>query len=814
MTITTKLMVFVMVGKRVKTKATMMNLPSIFSNENKNGATLAHEFFVIQISDAQVESALWKVEHGTVEIVTSSEAQAWKDENTCLNAVDVSLQELGKESENVKLALFSLSSDWVTADGIASEKKQFFQKMTKELSLEPIGFVVTVEALTQYLIQDSPQLSIFLIEVSAQHLHVTLMKAGQVASSFKVGRSGEAVSDLTEGLAHFSEKVFPSKMLLFSTGLSTEEINEVQQQLLAHDWVSAYPFLHAPVIEVFEEPSLLEVVVQTGGRAVAEAKGLLKTAETGTETAPQAMSEAMSAEVEEAENVEPATASEFGFANALPETNQNTAIAPVEQKAVEKAVEEVTEEPMEEAPRDLSSHNISASTEKKSIEHEGQQAERSGPAQHHLKPWTASFWKAHAHLVLFGVALGVLVLAVFAYVASKQLTSAVVKITLHTQPVSTDVLLTLDPKATVSDPDKLILKADVVAKEEEDDQTAETTGTKLIGDKAKGTVTVLNYTNSEKTFSAGTKLSVGKVSFSLDQSTTVPAATTTIDSSNNKLTKPGSTDATVTASQIGEDSNLGAGIDLTIESFAKDSYFATAKAALAGGSSRQTQAVSQQDKDALTAALKKKLTDQALQDLKTSSGNTGVYLVPTNKTKVVTAQYSADVGKETSSLSLHMKLQVEALSYTAADLQPLAQQVLSKQVPDGFQLSAADPQVLSSVTAAVGSPASSASSTGPTGSTTATGSAATKAQAQTPTSTQTPLTLSTNISSVAVPVIDSEAWKKELLGKSLQQAEAVLKAKKEVQAEQILLSPAVFAALFHTLPSQAGRLTLTVVGQK
>ncbi len=690
-------------------------------------------FFAIQISDDQVEAALWKVEEGKTHIVSFSQPHHWRDEQSCVTAVDQSLQELGKESEHVKESLFALNGDWVDPEGIIAAKKHLFQQITKELTLEPIGFVVMTEALAEYINDKSPQLNAFLVQAGTQNLVVTLVRAGEVIQTVKVGKSEKSVSDLTEAFAHIKEKLFPSKIILFSPVLSQEELTEVQQQLFSHDWVGSYPFLHQPVIEVFEEKSLLEVVVETGGKAVAQSRGLLKKMETAVPIAKP--TPPVTAQPETNANVMPISAGEFGFHQPEP-------------------VKEVA------AP-----------------------AAKSMPSDHHqqtkeiLHFAKKPFWKAHLPFILLGFLIGLIALAAITFFAAQKIMTAVVSVKLASQTVSQDVQLTLDAKTASSDPTKLILKADLASQLEEGDQSADTTGTKTIGDKAKGSITIYSYTVGSKTFAAGTKLSAGNVSFILDKDTTVASASTSLDSSNNMVIKPGTGDGTITASAIGSDSNIASGTDLTVESFAKTVYSAKTTSAITGGSSRDIQAVSQKDKDTLLASLKKMLVDKAAKDLKAQSV-TGLYAVPTNRVKIDSAVYSADVGKETNTISLYLKLEAEALTYKASELKSFADQILSQKLPSGYALSGNDPQILSSP------------------SLTSTSSAQ--------------IVLQSSFSSIARPVVDVNQWRSAIVGRSEQQALSLLQSDNAIKSVAITLKPFPFSLLFHNLPKVGDKITFEV----
>jgi hypothetical protein len=741
-----------------------MQLPNLFAAQQIPHVQL---FFVVLLTETHAQGALWKIEEGRIDVLTQSTQHQWQDEETCVNAIDHALQELGKESENVKQTLFALQSNWVSAEGIVPARKPLFQKITKELSLEAIGFVVVTEALLQHFTETvSPQVNLFLIDVRVQEIEVSLVKQGQLVDSCKVGRSGESVSDVNEAFAHFKEKSFPAKFILFSPILTEEELQEVRQQLFSEDWPKRYPFLHPPLIDVFPSDELLAMIVRTGGKAVAESRGLVAkmTAEpeVATEEVPveptvdpveEPIEEPLEKEKEKEEEsnltavdleTEPTLASSFGV--------------PIAIKDVEKDV-----------PADIAELKNNLPKKTRSM------PKISFSAFTRFLPFKISS-KNVVPFVLVGVLCGVGMLWLIAMVAANSALQTLVTLQVTTKVVNKDVKLTLDSKVAASDPEKLILKANIVNKEVTGEKSAETTGTKVIGDKAKGKVTMFNRTTSPKSFPAGTTLTSGKAKLLLDEAITVEAAST----GQNFETKPGTADVAVTAAQIGEDSNLGKDIDLVVETFSKDTYVARTATEITGGASREIQAVSQEDRTKLQAALTKELLEQATQTYKQESKQ-GQYFIPTNRVKVAKSEFNGEVGKELNSLSLTLTVQVEALSYQIADLQPLALKVLTSEVPAGYHLSNKDPQILSA-------PVSNAT-------------------------TAAQVMLQASLTSEAKPDVNVDDLRKEIAGKNAQEAQELLKQKSEIKQAELTQTPFFLTWFSRKVSSSPEKTKITITNE-
>lgn len=756
-----------------------MQLPKLFK---KNSAPKPVFFFAIHLSDAVVQSALWKVEQGMIEVVSRSTQKLWQDDETCITAIDQSLQELSKEAEQVEETLFALSPEWVTPEGILPAKKPLFQKITKELSLEAIGFVVTTEALLQHFTQTlSPQLSLFLIEVASSQLFITQVKQGTLLQTEKAGRSGDTVSDLVEGFAHFKDKVFPSKFLLYSSVLSEDELEEIRQNLFGHDWPKEYPFLHPPVIDIFAPDHVLEIIIQTGGRAVAESKGLQLMSLPETKNVPDAESLLVSTEspAKGSGSVEGAA----GLAAAVGGSAAATELTAEETEAEESVNETAVDLPPKKPRAFNEDEDNLRPVASQEIELGGsRRAKGAAPVMDDDEevPTKKSLFPsklAMKHILPFligGIVIGLLLLFGIGTVAASQIQQAVVTVELNSKSLSKKVTLTLDPTATASDPNQLLMKAAVVTKDVTGTKTAQSTGSKIIGDKSKGTITLYNRTSSPKTFPAGTVINSDKQKYVLDAEVTIASA-----SSGNDLTviNVGNAEGKITAQAIGADSNISKNTDLTIDSFSKDSYFARTNSDVSGGTSREILAVSAEDQAKLKAALLQELTDQAAAEFKTSSTG-GSYNVPTNQIKILKTTFNAEVGKEVDSFSLTMQIQANGLSYQSSELKPLATQLLSTDLPSGYTVKEDAIELLSNPVLA-----STASAK---------------------------VNLETQVSSVAVPTLDTAQIKQQIAGKSASEAEQILKQNAGIKSVEIKKSPSILDIFSRSLPSKPEKISVSI----
>ena len=168
-----------------------------------------------------------------------------------------------------------------------------------------------------------------------------------------------------------------------------------------------------------------------------------------------------------------------------------------------------------------------------------------------------NFEKFRKRVFIFG-GLGVLLIAFLVW-ANNFAPRASVTISAKTTSVNIDRTLTLDPTAKASDPAKLTLKPNVQELKKSVATEFDATGTKDIGDKAKGTITVRNcyYANGELTLPAGTKFTGqnGKVYLST-KAVAVPGRVPGCSDKSSALA--GKVSVAVEAQNIGPEYNVGA----------------------------------------------------------------------------------------------------------------------------------------------------------------------------------------------------------------------------------------------------------------
>lgn len=207
-------------------------------------------------------------------------------------------------------------------------------------------------------------------------------------------------------------------------------------------------------------------------------------------------------------------------------------------------------------------------------------------------------------------------------------------------------------------------------------QKAAATGKKLVGDRAKGVITIYNGTKNSKAFTKGTIISASNnLKFTLDSDATVASVSGDI---TTQLV-PGKSNVNITASDIGPEGNLGVNQVFKIADYPTDSYVAKNMTAFSGGTSREISVITRDDQDNLLTAVKAQLLEKAKKGLLQKPQNGEKILEETLVSEVTQKKFDKEVGQEATEISLSLALHFSVLGYKEGDL-------VAGLIPQGFEI--------------------------------------------------------------------------------------------------------------------------------
>lgn len=656
-------------------------------------------FLALKIEKDEVKSAFWKKENKEVIVLTLGSKEGWEEtKEELMVACDASIAAAVSKypfdsEEEPHFVIFGLPENWTEENKVIKERLEDLHFLTKKLSLFPLGFVSVPEAIFCYLKKVEKDFSsAILVYVGNKELTISLIKDNQVKKTEYVGRSDNLALDIEEGILRFSPILdLPSRILLYNSG----NLEEARQSLTSYPWQPPSEsegkpgFLRLPRIEIL--PADFDI------RALAFAGGIeVKEEQIETEI------EEEKPEAEEKEDLEQPAEKvvDFPESSEIKATEKMNVIQFIKGKDIleeagflEKKEEEIGEETINTLPAE---NKLEDNVTLKEIPQK-----KSLPFLKNLifffsriifSPFKffrtkgnfkdISFWKRFSFLkwLLAGGGLLLLLFILGFYLLAR----ADITLTLVSKTVSQEFDFQIDPQKKEIEGEKKIVPFHFALATVNNDKNRETTGKKVIGDKAKGEITIYNRTESAKIFPSGTVLiGPGKLKFALDNEVKIASKSPDISSG---LDRWGEAKMNITAMDIGIQYNIEADSQFYFENLSSSSFLAKNQVAFLGGTSRQISIVSRQDQEELLNELSSELKNKIIQELEGSISKEETLLLDTIEFKVGAKKFDHEIGDEATTLGLGLEVEGKAAVLKIDDLLDLAEKTLSSESILGMEL--------------------------------------------------------------------------------------------------------------------------------
>lgn len=574
--------------------------------------------------------------------------------------------------------IFGVKQDWTTNGKISQEYLLKLKKISDELDLKPMGFLVVSEAIAHLLQkEEGAPISAVLAEIGSKSVTLSLIKAGKVIETESAPLEDGTVKTVDKLLHHFRvSEILPSRIILYDGGRQ-----DLQQEFIAHSWSKVLPFLHVPQVITlsanFDSRAVLNGAATQMGFSVLE--GTLTKAEK-EDKAP--VVDDLGAALGEEDKTIAEAASEFGFSEKDVKTGK---AEPKESRTEEEAISEldkqkltegIKEEPktaVDPANQNIRAARVSEIPEELAIKDEKRQLPVNAAAitagflgvfgKIHLRSLFSAASASKKRLLIVGIPLILIMLIIFVYVFAR---TATVTLDITNKTVSKSESVTFSSSKSTN-ADKNIIGAEFVTVSEDGKITTSATGKKQTGDKAKGSVTIFNNSDQGITLPTGTTItSSNNLNFTLDKPVTVASASGDVFSG----TKPGTGTITVTAEKFGTNYNLPSGTKFDVKG--NSDVAAKNDNAFSGGTTKNVQVVAQADLDKLAGDLTKQLETNAKSDInKKNIGDTEVlpnFISETFSKK----SYSQKLDDEATDVALTATISYEGISYKKSDIESFA----------------------------------------------------------------------------------------------------------------------------------------------
>jgi hypothetical protein len=633
-----------------------MDFKNFLSGEKKNQEL----YWALVLESGWVQAGIWEINNEKAEVAAISPATPWETDEELITAADTALsaaiQILPEETTEPSKTVFGVPSSWVADGQIKDEYLDKIKKICGELSLDPSGFVVLPEAVAHLKkSEEGSPLNAVVLGAGRENLEMAVFRLGNLTGVSTVARSVSIVEDVVEGLSRFmSEEPLPSRFIIYNG--KEGELEEVKQSLTSAQWedYEKIKFLHTPKIEILTPE-----------------KKVLATALAG--------------------------ASEIGHVSLIEEKNK------IEDKEKEDNLENVVIPEPAPVPEEMGFVVGEDIASQKAIPVQEQKPATAVPISENpavqkklellpfLEKVKAGFWALLAKvspgsrlnqeggkIFLFGgIFLLILLITGFLYWWFYPKASVVILVS----PKKTEEIIELELNPNISSPDfsQKILPGEILRTQVSGEKTKSTTGTKTIGEKAKGSVKIQNGTGFPINLPAGTIiLATNDLKFSLSSSASVSAALSP--------TTPGEASVEAVAAEIGAEYNLAKDESFKVGNYPKSEVDAVATSDFSGGSSRQISAVSEDDQETLEKELEEELIQKAESELSQNLGGDDFFIQEAVSATASSRTFSNKIGDEATNLKISLTLDVAAPLVNKEHLVDFAKEVLKDKVPSGYVL--------------------------------------------------------------------------------------------------------------------------------
>lgn len=665
-------------------------------------------YLALVVNERTVQSGVWGITAGKGKLFSCGSLEGWNGENAeeLIVAADASIATAvskmpeisGKQPTEV---LLGLPEYWVKGEGLRTEKTKILNTVCKKLLFSPLGFVVTPEAISHLLKEEEGEsLDLILVSLEEAEMIVSLIVRGKFLGSKIVERSDNSALDLEEGLLRFNfQDDLPSRIVLLGSG----DLNEAQQVLIAYPWLNPngekkLSFLHLPKVDFAKENLEISAVVYGGSRDLLKEKIAI-----GKEIVPEKIETVVEEAIEKKEGPTtdyglPTTAepreeinfkADFGFVKG-----QDILISqPVEQgviksEEIEKEIEEIKTAVKEEKPKRRLFDLKVIFKKRLKVFPEGRFEPELVPVEFPtrrksiLKKIIRFLKNLTLNKITFLLFLVLVVIGTILAVCLYKIEKAEIKLLVRPLAVEKEFEFSVSTKVAEVDPEKMILPAQTVEAEVRGEKGADVKGKKIVGDKATGEIVVYNRTDQPKDFSKG-QVVKGPADLKFVFKEDVEVASKTADLEKG-IDKWGEAKVKVEAIDIGPQYNLEASSTLVLENFSTATILVKNPGAFSGGTSREIQAVSKEDRENLQKQLTEELTKKAQEEIKGKISSTDYLLINSLEIKSRSSVFNHEVSDEAPTITLQDKVIFSALFFKEGDVL----QLIEKQtagLPEGYQ---------------------------------------------------------------------------------------------------------------------------------
>lgn len=647
---------------------------NLLGNLFNRGLSSETNYLSLTLTSDKILASVWELDGKNLKFLGYCQ-KSFHNIDSLINETAVAIDGAAKNIKtDVSQAVFGLSYYWFEDGAVSKETLNILKNLSDELELKAQAFVPIESSISHFLKlenESAPPRALY-VGSFKDFTEISCINEGKVEPKILKGSlDKENLLRLLKELKEDIKEKLPAQIIFFST-VENHHLAKELEKLEASEI-----FESTPKLRILTEEEVAKCV------AYSQAADVLGTDPQIGIPAKEALPEAVQSEQPEHISPQPqASAPPVGFDFAEGQDILEVAPNIVEEPSkVEESLENVA------PPKQLSNSDYAVDVEGKHEQsspqaYESPQERLMENEKRHKKGLLESMitlsWlgglskklsKAGTKKLLIGTAVVSLILFGALYFLSQSITSVSLIIKANSQPFEDDFNLTASVDSAL-DSVRDTIPAQSLLSQEADSAQASTTGSKKIGNNAKGEVKVFNWTTSRTTFDKNTTIiSKDGIKFSLDSS---------VEIASRSASTPGEATVTVTAQDFGTKGNVGGGTDFTFQKYDELLYSAKNDNAFTGGDEKQITTVSQSDLDNLEKTLTGTLSDRAKNSLKEKNQDQQLADEAID-IKIVKKQFDKKLDDEAGSIKLDMEVEATALVYDQNNLKDILSQKAQNQ---------------------------------------------------------------------------------------------------------------------------------------
>lgn len=363
---------------------------------------------------------------------------------------------------------------------------------------------------------------------------------------------------------------------------------------------------------------------------------------------------------------------------------------------------------------------------------------------------------------------------------------AVVTLTVSSQPLIKSITVKAGTELTTS-PEAKTLNGSKITASASETKKLETTGEKLVGEKAEGSIKLINRTSSSIKLEKGDTVYYeddSDIEYTLNNSVTIPAQTLVDPDDPLSASTPGEAKVSITAKEFGDDYNLDDKETLRVDDFSKSDLTSIADGKIDGGSSKTVKIVAEEDLTKLAEDISTSVVTASEKALEEATPSNQTLVKGSVNTVVAKNEYTGVVGDELDEVELTQTVTASGLAYSITTLDTLLDRLVEEFVPNGYKLADQNREVNVEIL----------------GNSDDTVLSSSEADLQ--------VTLKTFV----IPDISPDKVITDITGKKLDEANSILNSIRNVKSSEIYISPNI--PLYRRMPPNRENITVEIKLEK